>query len=175
MQPSNDERTLAALAHASIVLNSAGLVGLVAAAVIWATQRERSAYVRGHALQALVYQGVVLVLSLVLVLSWGACVALSLLPMALRPDLYSQGDLPGPFWLALSGMIIPIVLGVVATLWGLFGAIQAYRARPFFYALVGRLAADDLRPPAPAPLAAAPLAVEAPAPAPQPVAADGEE
>src|SRR4030042_1301430 len=52
-----DERNLAALAHATILLNFIfpGM-GLVAAAVIWLTQRERSSYVGNQALQATVFQ-----------------------------------------------------------------------------------------------------------------------
>lgn len=146
MQSSSDERTLAALAHASIVTNGLSLIGLIGAAMIWATQRERSAYVRGHAIQALVFQGMVFVIALVLLLSWGLCVALSLLPIALRPELYPAGNLPGPFWLALSGMILPILFGLAASLYGLFGAFQVYRGKPFFYPIVGRLAYEDLQP-----------------------------
>ncbi|GAB4154358.1 MAG: hypothetical protein Fur005_06190 [Roseiflexaceae bacterium] len=164
MQPTNDERTLAALAHASIVANGFSLIGLIAAAVIWATQREKSAYVRGHALQALAFQGAILVLVLLLALSWGLCVSLSLVPMALRPELYSDGSMPGPFWLAVSGVIAPIFFGVLATLYALIGAVQAYRGRPFYYPLIGRLAVKDLAPPAPA----APPLPATPTPDPEP-------
>ncbi len=176
MQPSNDERTMAALAHASIVLNSTGLIGLVAVAVIWATQRERSAYVRGHALQALAYQVLVLVIALILTLSWAMCLSLSLLPAALRPELY-DGGLPGPFWLALGGMIIPIVFGIAAAIYALAGAVQAYRNRPFLYPLVGRLVSADLAPPPapiPAPAMPAPIVEETP-PTPTEAVADKEE
>jgi uncharacterized Tic20 family protein len=165
MQPSNDERTLAGLAHASIVLNTTGLIGVLAAGVIWATQRERSAFVRAHALQALLYQVVVLVLSLVLVLSWAMCVSLSLLPAALRPELY-EGSLPGPFWLALSGMILPVVFGILAVVYALVGAVQVFRGRPFRYPLIGRLVAADLQPePAALPATPAPAPSAPPAPA----------
>src|SRR5215210_4624103 len=98
MQPTEDERILAALAHASIVANVVNLAGMIATSLIWTIQRERSPYVRAHALQALVYQGVVLLVMIVLVLFWGICLALSLLPVALRPDLY-RNSLPNyAFW-----------------------------------------------------------------------------
>jgi uncharacterized Tic20 family protein len=188
MQPSNDERTLAALAHASIVTNGLSLIGLIAAATIWATQRERSRYVSGHAIQALAFQGLTLVVALILGLSWGMCLVLSLLPLALRPELYPNGQIPGPFWLALSGMVIPALFGLLATIYGLFGAVQAYRGRPFFYPLVGRMALPDLAPtptptlgtPAPASVPAQPEPLPAvpvpavPDPAPDPVA-DSEQ
>ena len=52
---------MAALAHASALLNLfSGAGGLIAALVIWLTQKEKSAWVAFHALQALVFQAVVM-------------------------------------------------------------------------------------------------------------------
>jgi uncharacterized Tic20 family protein len=51
--PTSDERLLAALSHASIMLFGWGLVAPV---IIWATNRAKSKYVRFQALQALGYQ-----------------------------------------------------------------------------------------------------------------------
>jgi uncharacterized Tic20 family protein len=157
-QPTHEERTLAALAHASIVANGMGLVGILAAALIWATQRERSAYVRAHAMQALAYQGAAILVGLILTLSWGACLAVSLLPLALRPELYTDRTLPAPFWLALSSVIVPIGFGILATLYGIVGALQAYRNRSFHYPLFGRLAREEIG-------SAARIAAATPAPA----------
>ena len=58
-----EERTLAALAHGSVLLGAvtSGLGGILAALVIWLVQKEKSAYVAFQALQALVYQAVVFV------------------------------------------------------------------------------------------------------------------
>jgi uncharacterized Tic20 family protein len=141
MQPSEDERVLAALSHASIVANVVNLAGLIATALIWTTQRERSRYVRAHALQALVYQGGVVLISIVLSLFWVICLALSLAPAALRPDLYRSSP-PAPFWVALVTLAVPVGFGFLATLYGLYGAYRAYRGRPFRYPLAGRLARD---------------------------------
>jgi hypothetical protein len=100
---------------------------------------------------------------IVLMLAWGVCLALSLLPVALRPDLF-RNSLPNyTLWLGLLGLLVPIGFGIVATLYGLFGAYQAYHGRPFRYPVVGRLVRRDLTPPASTP-AAAP-SVEPPAPA----------
>ena len=163
MQPTEDERVLAALAHASIVANVANLAGMIATALIWTMQRDRSSYVRAHALQALVYQGVVVLISIFMLLFWGVCLALSLLPVALRPDLY-RGSLPDSFWLGLLGVSLPIGWGILATLYGLYGALQVYRNRPFHYPLVGRLVRRQLAPlgPATPPPAAPPDADELP-------------
>ena len=163
MQPTRDERILAALSHASIAANIFNLAGMIITTLIWLTQRERSAYVRAHALQALVYQVAVLLISLALLLFWGMCLALSLLPAAVRPDLYRTSP-PNSFWVALLGLLVPLGFGLLATLYGLLGSYQAYRGLPFRYPLAGRLS----REPAPAAPAPAPAAAPAPAPAAEP-------
>lgn len=142
MQPTEDERVLAALSHASIVANVASLAGMIATALIWTMQRERSRYVRAQALQALVYQGIVLLIGAFLFLSWGVCLGFSLLPAVLRPELFRASP-PDSFWLALVGLLVPVGFGVAATLYGLYGAFQVYRGRPFRYPLVGRLVSRD--------------------------------
>ena len=109
MQPTEDERLLAALSHASIVANVANLAGMIATGLIWTMQRERSRYVRAHALQALVYQGAVLLLSIMLVIFWSVCLGLSLLPAALRPDLYRASQHAGP--------VVYAVLRDLPTVW----------------------------------------------------------
>ena len=65
---SSDERTWGSLSHASALLNLFGGVGgIIAALAIWLTQREKSAWVAFQALQALVFQATVLVITVVLV------------------------------------------------------------------------------------------------------------
>jgi uncharacterized Tic20 family protein len=164
MQPSEDERVLAALSHASIVANIANLAGLIATSLIWSTQRERSPYVRAHALQAMIYQGAVFAISISLLLFWGVCLALSLVPAALRPDLYRSSP-PYSFWLALLSLAVPIGFGITATLYGLYGAYRAYRGRPFHYPLAGRLARGLSSQPNAAPIAPATAAPSAATPA----------
>ena len=58
--PDEDQRILATLAHASILLNLVtGLGGLVVAFLIWITQKDRSTYVEDQALQSLAFQAAV--------------------------------------------------------------------------------------------------------------------
>lgn len=176
MQPTKDERLLAALGHASILINIVNMLGMIATLLLWVTQRERSAYVRRHALQALLYQGITMLVSMILILGWGLCLGLALMPMALRPELYGDYSLPASFWLALAGLIVPIVFGSIAIVYGLFGAFQTFRGVPFRYPLVGRLvdrefafapavASESTATPTPAQEAAgsAPVAPSAPA------------
>ena len=137
MQTSEDERILAALAHASIIANVVNFAGLIATALIWSTQRDRSEYVRQHALQSLLYQGLVVLIAIVLMVFWGVCLGLSLLPVALRPDLYRSSP-PNSFWIALLGLAVPLGFCALATLYGLYGAYRVYRGRPFYYPVTGR-------------------------------------
>lgn len=51
--PTSDEKVMAALAHASVILS---FLGPIAPTLIWSTQRQKSNYVRYHALQAMGYQ-----------------------------------------------------------------------------------------------------------------------
>jgi uncharacterized Tic20 family protein len=172
MQPTEDERVLAALSHASIVANIVNLVGMIATALIWTMQRDRSRFVRAHALQSLVYQGAVLLISVFLMLTWGLCLVLSLLPVFLKPELYQFNSPPRSFWFALFGLIVPIGFGILATIYGLYGAYQVYRGRPFRYPVVGRLVRRELAQPPAAPVATPPPGIyEAPPAAP---AGDGE-
>jgi uncharacterized Tic20 family protein len=161
MQPSEDERVLAALSHASIVANVVNLAGLIATALIWTKHRDQSPYVRAHALQALVYQGAVLLISLFLALFGGLFLALSLLPVMLRPDLYRGSPPSYSVWIGVLALLALIGFGVLATLYGLYGAYQVYRGRSFRYALIGRLVPPLLNPtPVVAPIAPAPVAAQ---------------
>lgn len=165
MQPSEDERILAALSHASIVANIVNLAGIIATALIWTMQRERSRYVRAHALQALIYQGTVLLIGIGLLLAWGVALILSLLPAMLRPDLYHISNPPTSFWLALIGIVVPIGFVVLATLYGLYGAYRVYRGAPFRYPMIGRIVRRELfQAASPAPVSTPPP--EAPRPEP---------
>jgi uncharacterized Tic20 family protein len=162
MQLSEDERVLAALSHASVVANAFNLAGMIATALIWTMHRDRSPYVRAHALQALVYQGAVLLIALFLALFGGLCLALSLLPAMLRPDLYRGSPPSYSVWIGVLALLALIGFGVLATLYGLYAAYQAYRGRSFRYPLIGRLVRPLLNPmPVPAPIAPAPAAAQA--------------
>lgn len=171
-QPDEDERLTAAMAHASMIANAAGLTGLALTVILWATQRQRSRFVRAHIVQALVYQAGTLLGVILLMLLWSGCLLLSLLPAALRPELYRDGTLPDTFWVALFGLILPIGYGVAATLYALYGAYQVYRGNRFAYPLAGRLVARDLEAPPSGVSASATLSSEVqpapPAPAPLP-------
>jgi uncharacterized Tic20 family protein len=93
----SDEKTWAMFAHLSVLLGAVtvGLLGPVAAFVIWLVKKDESDYVAKQALQSLIYQIVVAVLSWVM---WGAIVVLfmvgigcCLVPLGVLLDLVAVG------------------------------------------------------------------------------------
>jgi uncharacterized Tic20 family protein len=116
MTPNHDERTLAALAHLSILLNLITLVGgLIAAGIIYLQWRERSAYVAQQAVQALFFQ-----LGL-----WGLTLVGGVLSWVLTAGLTSFCLVPGG-----------VLLWAVSTLYALRGAMLCLRGRAFHYLLL---------------------------------------
>ncbi len=128
---SSDERTWAALAHASTLLNAAtGMGGLIGAAVIWLTQKEKSAWVAFHGLQSLVFQAAQsLIVSLVVGVVWVVGFALSFITLGLGAIV------------AVPVMIMVMFLGLAlmtgGLVYSLYGAYQVYEGREFRYIWIG--------------------------------------
>jgi uncharacterized Tic20 family protein len=137
---SQEERTLAAAAHGSIVISLAtsGLGGIGAALVIWLTQKEKSAYAAFQALQATIYQTVAFVVSVAAWGCWGlAWMAMILPPVFANPTMYKNNP-PAGLWLGLVLMLVPIAVSTVSLLYGLWGAARCLGGHDFRYILIGR-------------------------------------
>lgn len=135
-----EERVLAALAHVAIIT---GAIAPVAGIVIYLTQKEKSAYAAGQALQAAVYQLVGLLVIIIAWSCWGFFYALTFIPLITNADQYQ--DAPPPiFWVGLGSMIIPFVVMGLWGLYGLYGGLRAWQGADFRYAVVGRLVTDKL-------------------------------
>jgi uncharacterized Tic20 family protein len=121
---SDDERTWALLAHLSVLLNLVtGILGPVAAIVIYFAFKDRSRYVRYHAMQAFLFQLLWWVgggiLTTILWVTVGVLavviVGLCLIPFALVASLLPLG----------------------ALIYGVIGGIQVSQGQDFRYWLVG--------------------------------------
>lgn len=135
-----NEKTLAGLAHGSILLGlfTNGVGGIVAALVIWATQKEKSEYVAGQALQALVYQAATFLLTMVAWCCWGLVwTALILVPLAAAPNAYDQAP-PAGLWIGLFLILVPLAVWGATIVYGLWGAARCLKGDDFRYALIGR-------------------------------------
>lgn len=137
--PQQNERTLAAAAHASILLSifTNGVGGIAAALIIWLTQKEKSAYVRFQALQALIYQAATFIIFMGLWFCWGvAWMGLILPPVIANPAAYETAP-PPTMWVGLSLITVPLCIGFLTLLYGLWGAIRCLSGHDFRYLLIG--------------------------------------
>ena len=119
----NDDRLMAALAHASMWLNLiTGFLGLAVSAGIWLVYRNRQRWVAGQALQATFLQ-------IVMILAIGVSVV-----------CFGLGT--GLWWTLVGLLFFPLacVAGLAAValfFYSLYGALQVYTGRDFRYPVVG--------------------------------------
>jgi len=134
-----NEKTLAGLAHGSILLGifTSGIGGIVAALVIWAVEKEKSAYVAAQALQALVYQAVTFLVTTAVWCCWGMLwMLLILVPLSSNPAAYDVAP-PAGIWVGLFLMIVPLGIWGLIILYALYGAARCFGGHDFKYAVIG--------------------------------------
>lgn len=129
----DDERTMAALAHGSAILTAfSGGVGLVVPVVVWAVHRDKSSWVADQSLQALIFQVAATLIAYVLGLLAAASIAVS---SALIVVLIGLCLFP----LALILGLVAVVFPFAAVAYALFGALETYQGRDFEYRWVADL------------------------------------
>ena len=120
----DDERTWALLAHLSVLLNLVtGILGPVAAIVIYFAFKDRSRFVRYHAMQSFLFQ----------LLFWvgGGILATTLWVISIPLMVVIVGFCLIPF--ALVASLLPLA----ALVYGVIGGIQVSQGQDFRYWLVG--------------------------------------
>lgn len=139
LAPTQDEKTLAGLAHGSILLGLAtsGVGGIVAALVIWATQKEKSPYAAAQALQATVYQAVTFLIMMIAWCCWiGLYMMMIFVPLMSNPGAYEAAP-PAGLWVGLFLMIVPLGIWGLIILYGLYGTVRCLGGHDFKYAIIG--------------------------------------
>jgi uncharacterized protein len=126
-----DERSMAALAHASALLNIfSGVGGLIAVLIIWLTQREKSAWVAFHALQSLVFQAAVVIITVLVVgVVWVVGFIISFATVGIGTIVAVPVMI-----LVFFGGFAMIAAGMI---YSLYGAYQIYQGRDFRYKWIG--------------------------------------
>ncbi len=144
-EATQDERVMAALAHASIILPFWGLIGAI---VMWATQREKSRFIGFQALQAMAYQ-IALILAGFLGLGCYFCSffgTFMLMPLGI---FVAEGasEAEGVIGMLLTMLTaffpfcvmgILTLVGIVFIGYGLYGAARVLQGHNFRYAVIGR-------------------------------------
>ena len=134
--PNSNERLFASLANASVLISLfTGIGGALAAALIWALQKDKSPYVAFQALQAVVYQLIGVVVFGLAWCCWLAFYMVTSIPMI--PQLEANPDtLPPIFWIGMLSMVCPMMLMGAWALFGLWAALQTYMGKNFRYPVI---------------------------------------
>jgi hypothetical protein len=148
-KPTSDERTWAALAHASIILTA--LIGILTAGIgglffvlvpfsIYLAHKDRSSYVAYHALQAIALQllatlgwiPLMLAAVIIMILIWliTALLIVILIGLILIPV--------SVLLTILLVLLIVVVYPLLVTCLGILGAVQSLNGSEFSYPFIGR-------------------------------------
>lgn len=143
--PTQDERVMAALAHVTILIPT---VGVIAPIVIWATQKDKSRFVAFQALQAAVFQ----LLIVVLWFAGMACYMGSFFAMFGGAALARSAPGAGPEaffflpFLIIGGMMLVMLAMVII---GIVAAVMAFQGKDFRYPILGDWVARYAQPSGP--------------------------
>lgn len=148
VNPNQNDRIMAALAHISIILP---FMGVIAPIIIWVTQKEKSEYVAFQAIQAVVYQ-------LTMLLAWFVgmgCYMLTFFSMFITTlfTSRSEGEVDpsaAPFFVGF--FFLPfLIMGAMLLgqafffIYGLIGTVQTFRGKDFKYIVIGNYLQKNLQ------------------------------
>ncbi len=119
------------MAHSLAILNFfTGIGGPIAALIIWLTQKDRSPWVGFQALQSLIFQSIVMVVTVFVVgVVWVVGFAVSFLSLGIGTIL----AVPVMILFFFAGFIL-VGAGVF---YSLYGAYQVYQGKEFYYLWIG--------------------------------------
>jgi len=135
--PTQDERIMAAVAHATVIWPT---LGLLAPLVIWGTQREKSPFVGFQSIQAAAYQFILLLGGLL----GAACYMCSFFSLPFAAVLTAPFDEGAALCVPLLTFSFSFgILFLLMLLWlayvgyGLFGAVWVLQGNDFRYVFLG--------------------------------------
>ena len=138
--PTQDDRIMAAVAHATAILP---FMGLIAPIIIWVTQKDKSPFISFQALQALVYQLTMLLAWFLGMFCYMCSFFVSFLGIAAAPVIDESSNPLAPLLLVLP-TLFPIIIfgliflgGIVFIIYGLVAAVLVLQGRDFRYVILG--------------------------------------
>jgi uncharacterized Tic20 family protein len=134
IEHSQEERLLAAIAHASVIASG---IGIVVGLVVYLTEKEKSVWAAGQALQAVFYQLAGLALLALVWVGWTVFYLIVIFALV-ESDMDSEAP-PTAFWFSLATMCCPLFISIAWVLYGFYGAIRTWMGNDFRYILIGRL------------------------------------
>lgn len=115
----SDEKLLAMLSHLSIILG-----GIILPIIIWATQKDKSKFVRFHALQAIFYHIAYVVMIVAFVMLVALFFIISGVGFGMFDSMNKQSSMP-----------VAMIVGMIVFYAGLFGVIFAGIGYGLYFAL----------------------------------------
>jgi uncharacterized protein len=134
--PSQDERTLAALAHISVLLP---LMGVIAPIVIWVTQKDRSRFVAFQSLQAIAYQLLMVVIWFVGIACYMGSFFLTFFSFMMPGSSIEPGGPPLFFFIPFVVFFGILAMMFVMVIYGIVAAVLIFQGKDFRYILIGQL------------------------------------
>jgi uncharacterized Tic20 family protein len=132
---SQENRLLAALSHASVLFSSPGIIVPI---VIYATQKQKSSYIGFQALQALIWQIVAFVFT---ILTSACMVGAIFIPVLFASSSQNERILNlsvgGMFSVIIASVLLMISGNFAFIIYGIVGAIKAYQGKDFRYVFIG--------------------------------------
>ena len=129
---SKEERIMALLSHVSIFIPN---IGILAPIIIWVTNKEKSAFVRFNALQAIFFQLIFFVL-MMLSMFVGVILMLVSIPWF---DLSSNPEPGTLFFLSMVFMFMFFPLWIIFGIYAAIASVKSYKGKMFKYAIIGHI------------------------------------
>ena len=129
---SKEEKLMALLSHMSIFIPN---VGILAPIIIWVTNKEKSDFVRFHALQAIFFQLIFFILMMLFMFA-GIILMLAAIPWF---DLSSNAEPGIVFFLSMVFMFMFFSLWIIFGIYAIVASVKSYMGKIFKYALIGNI------------------------------------
>ncbi len=130
-----DERTLAALAHVSVLLP---LMGVIAPIVIWVTQKDRSRFVSFQSLQAIAYQLLMIAIWFLGIACYMGSIFLTAFTFMLPGTPIPSGGPPAFFFIPFVVIFGMLALMGLMVIYGIVAAVLTFQGKDFRYILIGQ-------------------------------------
>ena len=128
----SDDKLMSILSHLAILIPN---IGILAPIVIWLTQKEKSKFVRYHAIQAIFFQ---LLFFILLMLS--IFIGIILMAISIMLANVSSGGEPGAFfWVSMGIINLYFPLWFFFSIYAIVAAVKSYRGKIFRYLIIGKI------------------------------------
>lgn len=128
----SEEKLMSMLSHLAIIIPN---VGIIAPIIIWITQKNKSKFVRFHAIQAIFFQLLFFVLVIASIFIGLILMFISLPFITNNPDA-----VPGAlFWTSMGVMNLYFPLWILFAIYAIVAGVKSFKGRLFRYWIIGRI------------------------------------